>query len=280
MEGRMMRTAMFLAAALGLFLIEPAQAQVRFGWQAGTTLHYRFEHTTQVSEQVGDNSVTSSTKLQGAKRWQVQEVTPQGIATLQMSMTALRYEIKTSSGDTLIYDSTEPEKSSPDLREQLGKYVNTPLVVLKLDAQGKVVEVQKCSFGSANGFEAQPPFLITLPENGLEANQTWQRQYMLTLDPPHGTGEKYGAVQNYLCKTIEGGRATVGLTTTVAKPPESAADRVPLLQWLPEGEVVFDLKTGWTVSGRLRVSQELKGHQGEGSVYKFQSSYEETLVSQ
>lgn len=276
----MIRIATVIAAIGGLALTASAQAQVRFGWQAGTTLHYRFEHATLVNEQVGDNSVTSSTKLAGNKRWQVQDVSPQGIATLQMSMTSLRYEIKTSSGDTLVFDSAQPDQSSPELREQLGKYVNTPVVILKIDMQGKVVEVTKSSFGSASGFEAQPPFLVTLPTNGLQAGQTWQRQYALTLEPPHGTGEKVPAEQKYACKSIDGGRATITLTTALVKPPESVADRVPLLQWLPEGEVLFDVRTGWPVSGRLRVSQELKGHQGEGSVYKFQSSYSETLDKQ
>lgn len=276
----MIRTSLGVALVAGLMLPAMAQAQAHFGWQAGSTLHYHFEHATEVQELVGDNDIKSSTKLQGNKRWQVMEVTPQGVATLQMSMTALRYEIKTSSGDTLTFDSAQPDKSSPDLREQLGKYVNTPLVVLKIDAQGKVVEVQKCNFGSPSSFEAQPPFLVTLPLNGLQANQSWQRQYAITLNPPYGTGEKLAAEQKYLCKSADGSRATINWTTALVKPPESPAERVPLLQWLPEGEAVFDLRSGWMVNGRLRVNQELKGHQGEGSVYRMQSSYSEDLTQQ
>ena len=151
--------------------------------------------------------------------------------------------------------------------------------MLKVDSSGKVVEVQKCQFGSASSFEAQPPFLVTLPSTGLQANQAWQRQYQLTVDPPHGTGEKHAAVQRYLCKSLDTTRATITLSTSLAKPPEAVAERLPLLQWLPEGEVVFDLRTGWMTSGKLRVSQELKGHQGEDSVYQFQSSYSETLLT-
>jgi hypothetical protein len=271
---------MALAVLGGLSLTAAAPAQVRFGWQAGSTLHYRFEHATEVAEQVGDTKASSATKLTGVKRWQVQDVDAQGVATLQMSMSALRYEIKTSSGDTLTFDSAQPDQSSPDLREQLSKYVGTPLVILKIDPQGKVLEVQKCAFGSAHGFEAQPPFLIHLPPSGLQAQQTWQRHYQLTLEPPHGTGQKVPAEQRYLCKSVDGARATIALTTALAKPPANAAERVPLLQWLPEGDVIFDLRTGWMLAGKLTVNQELKDHQGEGSSYRFQSSYAETMVTQ
>ena len=53
------------------------------------------------------------------------------------------------------------------------------------------------------------------------------------------------------------------------------ADQEPLLQWQPEGEVVFDLQRGRLHSARLTINKELKNHQGEGSSYKFQSTYVE-----
>ena len=60
--------------------------------------------------------------------------------------------------------------------------------------------------------------------------------------------------------------------------PENALDRVPLLQLQPEGEVVFDIALGRLHSASLKIEKELKGHQGEGSSYKFQSSYTEKYV--
>jgi hypothetical protein len=51
-----------------------------------------------------------------------------------------------------------------------------------------------------------------------------------------------------------------------------------VLQLQPEGEVVFDLQAGRLQSARLRIDKELKGHQGEGSSYKFQSAYTEKYV--
>ena len=46
----------------------------------------------------------------------------------------------------------------------------------------------------------------------------------------------------------------------------------------PEGEVVFDTQNGRLSSASLKIEKELLGHQGEGSSYKFQSTYTEKLV--
>ena len=42
--------------------------------------------------------------------------------------------------------------------------------------------------------------------------------------------------------------------------------------------MVFDLKSGRLHSASLKVDQEVKGHQGEGSSYHFQSNYSEQFA--
>src|SRR5262249_20617698 len=110
------------------------------------------------------------------------------------------------------------------------------------------------------------------------AGQTWERGYRITLEPPQGTGEKYDAMQRYECKHIADGVATVAVTTLLKTMPESLLDRVPLLQMQPEGEIQFDVQNGRLQSAHLRIEQELTGHQGEGSSYRFQSTYTEEYV--
>ena len=118
------------------------------------------------------------------------------------------------------------------------------LVVLRIDGRGTVLDVKDSKFGPASRYESEPPFVIILPEAGAVAGQSWERAYQITLDPPQGTGKKFEAAQKYLCKVVEGGAATVTLTTTVKTLPEAVADQAPLLQMQPEGEIVFDTQTG------------------------------------
>jgi hypothetical protein len=270
------RMILALLACLAVASAAPAQtAAWRFRWQAGQVLTYRVEHVTSTSQVVGDNKDTVTHKVRLVKRWQVQEVDAAGVATLQLSLAALRNEITRPGGQVLLFDSADPDHSDPDMREQLSKYVGRRLAVIRVDGRGNVVEVKESTDGPASRFESDPPFKITLPEGAARPGSEWSRSYRVVLAPPLGTGEKYDASQKYTCKAVEGAGATITLTTALANPPESLSDQVPLLQMQPEGEVVFDTAAGRLHSARLRIDKELKGHQGEGSSYHFQSSYTE-----
>jgi hypothetical protein len=270
----MMRRAM--AAALAVLVIATgarAQAPARFRWQTGQVLVYRIEQSMVASEVVGDTRAEDCTRHTATQRWQVLAVDPAGVATLQLSNQALMYEARRANGDVLRFDSADLDKSTPQLREQFSRYVGQPLAVLRVDGFGRVVEVKESRFGSPGRFEVEPPFVGLLPPDGLTAGRTWERSYPITLGPPHGTGEKYVAVQHYTCKAVTNGLAAIGLTTEMKTQPEAAGDRVPLLEMQPEGEMVFDVQACRLQSAALRIDKELKGHDGEGSSYHFQSTY-------
>jgi hypothetical protein len=262
----------------GLVLSTSATAQTgtwQFHWQPGQVLTYRVEHTTMATDVAGTTKTESKTKLNLTKRWQVLDVDAKGVAALQLSVTALRLETTTPSGGTLLFDSNNPDKSNPEMREQLGRFVGQALAVLRIDSQGRVVEVKESKHGPASRFESELPFVFVLPDQGPQAGQSWERAYKITLEPPQGTGDKYEAAQKYVCKGVTGNAATVAMTTVLKTMPESLLDRVPLLQLQPEGEIVFDLQAGRLHRATLRIEKELVGHQGEGSTYRFQSTYTE-----
>jgi hypothetical protein len=255
-----------------------AQATWRFRWQKGQVLLYRVEQSMTASETLTDGKTESTTKSVVVKRWQVLDVDAAGVATLQLSLDKLRLEKSTASGDVLVYDSADPAKSDPQMKEQLARYVGQPIAVLLLDGFGRLVEVKKSDFGPASRFEADLPFQIVLPGADFRAGQYWERNYKITLEPPQGTGEKYDAVQRYTCKEANATSATLLVSTTLKTMPDSVLDRVPLLQLQPEGEVVFDAQSGLMRSARLTIEKELKNHQGEGTSYRFRRTYVEQYV--
>ena len=260
---------------LALIVTGTASAQPadwRFRWQPGQTLYYRVQHTTCVSEVVGGNKVETKSKVILVRGWKVAAVDANGVATLEMSISAMRNEQTRPNGEVLVFDSREPDKSTPGLREQLAKMIGQTLVVVRVDGLGKVVEVKQ---GQASRFEAEPPFAVTLPGTAVTVGQSWDRQYSIVLEPPLGTGEKHGATQKYACTKVDGGLATLTLTTALAKMPESKAEQLPLLQRMPQGEVIFDVQRGRLHAVRLTTDREVQGHQGEGSSYHFQSTYVE-----
>jgi hypothetical protein len=269
-----------LGLLIGVVLASSSAAQApawRFHWQQGQVLTYRVEQATVASEVVDGKKTETKTRLNNIKRWQVLGVDGAGVATVQLTLQSLRVETTTPGGEVLVFDSANPTAGNAQMREQLSKFVGQPLAVLRVDAKGKVDEVKECKFGPATRYESEPPFVITLPE-GASANQ-WERAYKITLAPPQGTNEQYEAVQKYVVRSAKGETLTVGLTTAIKGLPEAVADQAPLLQMQPEGEIVFNLAAGVLEKASLKVDKELKGHQGEGSSYHFQSTYTEQFLA-
>lgn len=277
----MVRKAILATAAV-LVLVGAASAQspgCRFRWQQGQVLTYKVEQSMSAAETQDGKATESKTQLNLTKRWQVTAVDAQGVATLQMSLTALRMETTLPGGDVLLFDSADPDKSDPQLKEQMGKYVNQPLAVLRMDGFGQVVEVKETKYGSPSKYQNELPFAIVLAQTAPAPGQSWKRAYQVTLDPPQGTGEKFDALQKCVCKAVVGNVATITVTNTVTKLPAAVADQAPLLQMQPEGEVVFDVQAGRLQSVNFKIDKELKNHHGEGSSYRFQSTYSEQLVA-
>jgi hypothetical protein len=269
-----------VASTLGVLVLAGlASAQApRLHWQVGQVLVYKVEQKTLAVETVSDVKAETSTRLNLTKRWQVLAVDASGVATLQLSLLALNMETKPPSGETLSFDSTAPDKATPALREQLTKYVGPPLAVLRIDARGSVLEVKESKFGPASRFEAELPFGGVLPEAAVQAGAQWTRAYSLTLDPPQGTGEKVPATQSYICKSVTPTLLTVTVATSLKTPPATAAERLPLLQFLPQGELIFDVLAGRLQSTAWRIDRDEKGQQGEDSSYHLSSTYNEVYA--
>jgi hypothetical protein len=280
-EGEVEMLRFLLVVMTGSVLAAAVQAQgpaVKFKWQKGQILVYRVEHTTIVVDSVGESKNEVKSKLNLTKRWQVVDVDSAGVGTLQLSLTALRNETTAPDGTAMIFDSADPDKNADEASKAMAAFVNRPLATIRVDGCGRVVEVKESKQGGMNRFEALPPFNVIVPAQPVKDGQFWDRNYNITLDPPQGTGEKVPATQRYTCRQNTSHGVVIQVVTTLKKEPEAPADRIPLLQWLPEGEVEFDPQSGILRSAKLKIDKEVKGHQGDDSTYRFQSNYVEEYV--
>ncbi len=271
-----MQPGWIVAMLLAVVWAQSATAQTwQFRWEKGQILAYKVKHSTAVAEVVDGNKVESVSQLHLVKRWHVLDVDEQGIATLKLTLDAMRSEQKRPTGETLLFDSQDLDKSTPELREQMGKFVGQTLAVLRVDVQGRAVEVKQ---GSFERYQAEPPFTLLLPKAETQAGQSWVRPYTIAIEPPLGTGEKYEAQQKYHCSRLDDGKATIAVKTEFKTQPESAQERLPLLQKEVEGQVVFDLKAGRLQGVRFVIDRTVEQHQGPGSSYRFQSEYTEEFI--
>ena len=231
-----------------------AQVPWQFRWQKGQTLTYKIKLTSRRSSRRLKKAANTSkfAKAQDlVNRWQVADVDNKGVATLSMTIVAMRNEQKRANGETLLFDSQNLDKSTPELRETMSKFIGQTAAVVRVDGYGRLIDVKQ---GSAASYEAEPPFLVVFPEAKAAVGQAWRRPFEVTLDPPYGTGEKLKAEQRYSCKKIEAGQATLGVQTEFKMLPEIPRERIPLLQRDTEGEIVFDLQTGRLIAAQLFTS--------------------------
>jgi hypothetical protein len=252
----------------------------RFQFHKGETLAYHLVQTTKISESIPDEKTNKPiesetlTKVDLVRKWKVADVDDKGVATLEMSIASMRLERK-AGPDVDVFDSTKPDDLN---KNELAKHVGPVLAVLRIDPQGKLVEVKESKVGPATRFATELPFKLTLPEQAPKAGDTWDRGYTIQLDPPLGTGEKYAAMQKYTSLEPKSGLMTVAMATEIKDMPMQSAEQIPLLPLSPEGTLYFHAETGRYYAARLKIERELKNHQGEGSTYKFVSTYVEDFV--
>jgi hypothetical protein len=256
-----------------------APAAPRFRWEAGKVLTYRVVQNTVVQETTLDEKTNKPTTgevrtgVTVVRKWAVKDVDKAGVATLEMSITEMKREIRNSDGSETATDSAKPDDA-----KGMEAYLNKPIVTIRLDAQGKLVEVKEAKGGTAARLNAELPFRLVLPDAAPDAGATWERPFAMKLDPPLGTGESYDFAQKYTSKGEKNGLLVVGVETTLKAPPKAVSEQVPLVPLLWTGDVYFNAAAGKYHAARLRARAELVNYQGEGTRYVYESSYAEDAV--
>ena len=260
---------------------QPAQPPLRFAWKADQTHTYKVAQQTVVRETTLDprteKPITSEarTNLSLVKKWTVKSVDDKGVATLEMTITEMKNEMRRPDGSSLVLDSTKPEDA-----KEMAAYLNVPIVAVRVDSQGRIVEVKEMKAGSAARLNAELPFRMILPDAAPAGNQptTWDRTFTMKLDPPLGTGESYEFAQKFTASAAKDGLLTAAVETTLRAPPKALAERVPLVPMLWTGNVYFNTRTGKFHAARLKAKAEFANHQGEGTKFEYESVYNEDVV--
>jgi hypothetical protein len=254
-------------------------APARFKWQVNQTHTYKLSQQTVVRETLLDEKTekpiitTTQTNLTLVRKWTVKAVDATGTATLELTITQMKNEFRRPDGSTLVLDSTNPEQA-----KEMAAYLNVPVVTIRVDSLGRLIEVKEAKAGSAARLTAELPFRLVLPEMGPSEGQSWDRPFSLKLDPPHGTGETYEFAQRYTCSAIRDGLLVLAVETNLKAPPKALAERVPLVPMLWTGELYFNVAAGKYHAARLKVKAELPNFQGEGTKFEYESVYNEDAV--
>jgi len=278
MSRRLATVVLGFALAVGAGVAQPPAAVpvLRFKWDTGRTLTYRVIQQTVVQETSLDGktekpvTTEARTSMTLTRTWTVKEVDAEGVATLDMRITALKNDIRQPDGTAIVRDS-----ANPDHAKEMAEYLNKPIVVVRVDGQGRLVEVKEARGGSVARLHAELPFRLTLPDAAPAAGQGWERTFAVKLDPPAGTGESHDFLQKFTFKEAKEGLAVVGVRTALKAPPKTVGEQVPLVPMLWTGDVYFHVESGRYHAARLTAVAELVNHLGEGSKFVYQSTFNE-----
>lgn len=255
-----------------------AQEAPRLRFRPGEVLQFRVEQTTRVTQTLDGENQTFESRTELIKRWEILEAGLDGPFTLQLTIPQLKLLQKLPSGQTIAYDSTQPEGSHPALRQQMEQFLGKPTVKLKIDSRGQVLHSQPLVSIPVGQLGSEPPFAIVLPEQPWQPQSRWTRPYSLLLEPPLGTGEKYQAEQQFELRSLHQHQAEIVWQTHIPNPPATASERIPLLQKLTRGTALFDTNTHRITLIRMQAGGTVEGHEGANSKYEFSSEYIERLL--
>lgn len=273
-----------LGSFLGVFTssLVAQESFATFSWQKGQIFRYRVDHKTTAKDTQGSNSTEVQTELGLLKEWKVVEVDEVGSAQIQLKLLALRSITKRPDGQMFSFDSTKPEESTPQLRDQLSKYVKDPVALLVVDKFGKVKEVRENRFGSAKRYDTDPPMGLVLGSGMIILGSKWERDVILSSDPTAPASETNGwkAVVHAECIAATSSSRTIKVDAKWVKEPESSEARIALLQHFPSTEVVLDqpgMPPKLIVS---KMDRTIKHGDKDASVYRLISDYRESRIDE
>ena len=276
----MTRALLVLLATASAVSAQPT----RFQFKAGDAFATSVEQSTTVTETrpaegtKPAETLTSTAKLWLTRRWTVRAVDPAGVATLDLTLTAMKQEIAPApvagqKAETITIDSATPEG-----RAALKGALDQVVMTVKLDPGGKLLSAESPGGAPTGRVDAELPLRVVWPDAPVVAGTPWTRTITLTLDPPQGAGEKVELAQTYTLKGTSQGVWVIGVTTAPASESKDPAIRLAVAPVLWAGDVYFDPATGRYAGCRLEVKREVADFAGPGTAFRYESKLVEAAA--
>jgi hypothetical protein len=276
---RLSAAACSIAAIFILTSATPAQIPFNFKFKQDSPLLYRSTHETKVEVKQKDQTTATVSVVKQLKKWDVQKVDGLGVATLELSIQELSLEQTEPDGQTIRFDSTDLENSNPKLAEQLKAIVGRPIIQVDIDKTGAIKAFKHLT--QRQDMMRELPFHVTVPGDKIPVvGVAWRRDFPIQLEPPVATPPKtLRGVQ--ACKVVESdsSRLVIEIESTLIDEVKDPGQMLPVVQFLPKGTVTFDPKAGRMTAAETTIDQTVANFAGEGSSYKFLSTYTEELAA-
>jgi hypothetical protein len=259
-----MRVPALLALAACLAAGAPSHAQTTLRWKLapGETLHYQRTHSRNTLRHTTDGQIKESLLRVTEMSMGVDQVDPDGTATVTLFIDRIRYRKQSAAGDIEHDSATEARQKLPaSIQQLLGVAFS-----FKLSPRGTVSSVKvtrlnrprnpggtprQVSLSTAESVIQLIPF-VELPEAAVSPGSSWEQQ-VESLEPVLGTRTNT-VTYKYVGKKTREGKEVVEIAfdaKTRFAPLDQDATRVEVKEAAVRGTVEFD-----NGAGRIRLKDE------------------------
>ena len=259
--------------------VASAQVTLQHSYTKGEELKYQLKEELNVEETTLDpmtkkpSTVKTVKSLAVSRTWKVVAVEADGSATLELVITALKDELVQTKDDekpkTRTMDSSKPD----DAKDM--PFLNTTSLTVTLDSRGEVLSAKGGGKELLGKLKEQLPFRAVLPKGPTKAKDTWKREFTITAP----TKETFESVQEFTLKGQNGDYVVLGMTTALKEKVADDAVMPMVAPLLWNGDVFFNGKTNHYHGAKLKASQNITNHRGEGTKYVYGSEFTEAMVS-
>ena len=252
------------------------KVHLRYKFKPGESIRWEVVHRATIATTIQGTTQTAKTKSESIKVWQITAATPGGPVEFVHLVESVNMANEISGRAKVEYDS-QKDAQPPAGYEDVAKAVGVPLTVVRIDAQGHVLERQEKHVQPGGGDDT--PIAIPLPEVPVSVGHVWTEPHEVTVALPGGKSRRISTRRRFELKGVQQGRAEIAVDYQVLTPLSDPALEAQLIQRLHRGQVTFDLETGRVVGQQMNVDRRVLGFSGPASSMHYLMQFSERLLA-
>lgn len=248
---------------------------LRYRFRPEETIRWEVTHQATIRTTVSGTTQTAESVSISVKAWKVTDVKPDGAATFEHSVESVDMRQKLTGRQEVRYNS-RTDKEAPPGFQTIARSIGTPLSVVTLDPQGKILGRERKVVQSMD--QNDGPMTVPLPAEAVPVGHTWSETYELDVPLDNGTFRKVKTRQSFTLKEVKDGIALIEAATHVLTPNLPPEVEAKVIQQESTGTVRFDVEAGRVVGQQIDLDKRVIGFRGDASSLHCLTRFTEKLL--
>jgi hypothetical protein len=278
MSGCLLATALYALFSAPTFADVPSGTKkydLQYKFAPGEVVRWEVIHQATVKTKIEGTSQTAETVSLSLKRWEVGDVSEEGIFTIVHSVEFVDMRNDIQGRQSVRYNS-KTDSTPPAGFEHVAKRVGQPLTRFEMDVYGEILDRKEL----APGRTASTQMTMPLPEEPVAIGDDWKFPYELDIPLRSGRTKKIKMRQRFELASVVDDIATIKVATQILTPVNDPEIEAQLVQRRTEGELHFDLNKGRVVRQQIDLDRRVTGFPNESSTMRYRTRFTEKLLDE